>query len=86
MIFQRITTNLEEMIPGLSAGEVKETSMLSLLGASSVDRAELIERIREEMGLKADRFDFHSAENLGELSEMLASCYAMERSTDGRFN
>jgi hypothetical protein len=38
--------------------------------------------MREEMAIKADRFDFHIAGNLGELSEMLIFCYKRERLSD----
>ena len=41
---------------------------LCLLGASSVGRAELIEKTIEDLKLRADRFEFHSANNLGELA------------------
>ncbi len=82
LVLRRIANHLKEMIPELAADEVNETSMLTLLGASSVDRAELIERMREEMAIKADRFDFHIAGNLGELSEMLIFCYKRERLSD----
>lgn len=78
-----IAGHLEEMIDDLSADEVKETSRLCLLGASSVDRAELIERMREDLRLKADRSDFNSANNLGDLAKMLASSYKKERSVIG---
>ncbi|MEM6734987.1 MAG: poly(3-hydroxyalkanoate) depolymerase [Bacteroidota bacterium] len=81
-IFQRIVSHLEEMLPNtVDPGLVKEDAMLTLLGASSVERAELIERMLEELDLKADRFEFHSANNLGELAELLAHQYQREKST-----
>ena len=76
-IFQIIVANIEEIVPGSSKEPIDRRAMLSPLGLDSIGRAELIERVIEKLQLTISRFEFHSATNLGELSDMFA-----QKSTD----
>lgn len=69
-IFELIASNLTEIVPDLEYESIEYESKLCLLGASSVGRAELIEKTLEDLKLGADRFEFHSASNLGELTTL----------------
>lgn len=69
--FNLIVSNLKIIIPDLEEDSVTDESKLCLLGASSIDRAELIDKTLEDLRISANRFDFHCANNLGELSELI---------------
>ncbi|WP_103865515.1 poly(3-hydroxyalkanoate) depolymerase [Aquimarina sp. I32.4] len=69
-IFELIVNNLREIVPSLENESISYESKLCLLGASSVGRAELIEKTLEDLKLDVDRFEFHTANNLGELADM----------------
>lgn len=69
-IFNLITGNLKEILFKIKAEDINYDSKLCLLGASSIDRAELIEKTIEDLGIEADRFEFHSASNIGELADL----------------
>ena len=69
-IFELIASNLSGIIHDLDKEAIMHESKLNLLGANSVDRAELIEKTLEDLKLQVDRFEFHSASNLGELAKM----------------
>ena len=71
-IFELIASNLMEIIPGLEKETIAYKSKLCLLGTSSVGRAELIEKTLEDLKLDANRFEFHSASNLGELTVLFS--------------
>lgn len=70
-IFNLIVGNLKIIIPDIEEDSVNYESKLCLLGASSIDRAELIEKTLEDLRISANRFDFHCANNLGELSKLI---------------
>ena len=71
-ILEIIKTNIREINSDLSNVEITRDSMLSPLGLCSIGRAELIEKTLEDIDLKMARSEFHSAANLGELSDMLS--------------
>jgi polyketide biosynthesis acyl carrier protein len=71
-IFKLIVNNLKEIIPGLDSDQVGRNAKLSPLGADSIGRAELIEMTLEALDLHVSRFEFHTANNLGELADMFA--------------
>lgn len=65
--------NLCEINPHSSTEGITRGSMLSPLGLDSIGRAELIEKTLENINLKVGtRIEFHTANNLGELSDMLS--------------
>lgn len=67
-----VEANIREINPGLDGIEITRSSMLSPLGLDSIGRAELIEKTLEDINLKISRFEFHAAQNIGELSDMLS--------------
>lgn len=71
-IFEMIVDNVKDITADIQHEPITRSSMLSPLGMDSVGRAELIERMLEELSLSAPRFEFHQANNLGELAEMFA--------------
>jgi polyketide biosynthesis acyl carrier protein len=71
-IFELIVLNIRDIIPGLENEDIGRNSMLSPLGLDSIGRAELIEKTLEDLGLRAPRYEFHSATNLGELADLFA--------------
>lgn len=71
-IFELIVENVADIISGIDHGPITRSSMLSPLGMDSVGRAELIERMIETLALTTPRFEFHQANNLGELADMFA--------------
>jgi polyketide biosynthesis acyl carrier protein len=81
IVFKEIVAKLHHILPDLEPSEVTYDSLLCLLGASSIDRAELIESMIEDLALDADRFEFHSAGNLGELAELFVK-RIQEKETD----
>ncbi|WP_281988839.1 hypothetical protein [Aquimarina aggregata] len=68
-VFDRIANNVKQ-IGELGDIEIKCSDILCLLGLDSVGRAELIEKTLEDFDIQADRFYFHSANNLGELAKL----------------
>ena len=71
-IFKLIVNNLRQIVPGLEKENIERNSMLSPLGADSIGRAELIEKMLEDLDLHISRFEFHAANNLGELADLFA--------------
>lgn len=71
-IFELIVNNLKGILTDLENEAITYESKLCLLGASSVGRAELIEKTLEDLKLEVDRSEFHSASNLGELAMMFS--------------
>jgi polyketide biosynthesis acyl carrier protein len=71
-IFEMIVLNIRDIVPELNNERIERKSMLSPLGLDSIGRAELIEKTLEDLNLNLSRQDFHSAQNLGELADLLA--------------
>ncbi len=71
-IFKLIVGNIRNLFPFAENEPIDHTTKLCLIGLGSVERAELIEQTLEDLSLKTDRFEFHSANNLGELSELFS--------------
>jgi polyketide biosynthesis acyl carrier protein len=71
-IFALIVFNIREMVPGLAREQVRPESKLSPLGLDSVGRAELIEKMLEDLQLNVPRQEFHSAKDLEELAQLFA--------------
>ncbi|TPN89318.1 phosphopantetheine-binding protein [Aquimarina algicola] len=81
IIFSLILDNLKEILSEIKVEDVNYDSKLCLLGANSIDRAELIEKTIEDLGIEADRFEFHSASNIGELTDLFS-----QKCNDLQFN
>ncbi|KAA1246066.1 poly(3-hydroxyalkanoate) depolymerase [Aquimarina sp. RZ0] len=71
-VFLLITNNLKTIVPDIKEEDIAYDSRLCLLGVGSVGRAELIEKTIEDLELQSNRFEFHSANNLGELADLLS--------------
>lgn len=71
-IFELIVANLKAIAGGLEHEHIGPNAMLSPLGLDSIGRAELIEKTLEDLELTVSRFEFHSAQNLGQLADMIA--------------
>lgn len=71
-IFKIVVDNLNDIIPDIKHEAITYNSKLCPLGVGSVGRAELIEKMLEDLRLDADRFEFHSASNLGELVDLFS--------------
>lgn len=69
-IFELIVKYVTEITQGVDNKNIGPGSMLSPLGADSIGRAELIEKMLETLNLDAPRYEFHAANNLGELADM----------------
>ena len=78
-IFQLITRNVREIVPGLENEGIDRSSMLSPLGLDSIGRAELIEKTMEDLQLTAQRHDFNAVHNLGELADLFARTVKSQR-------
>ena len=71
-IFTLIVYNVKQIGEWLESETIKPSDMLAPLGLNSIGRAELIERLMEELKIEANRFEFNAAGNLGELADMFA--------------
>ena len=71
-IFEMIVLNIRNIVPELDNECIERKSMLSPLGLDSIGRAELIEKALEDLNLNVSRHEFHSAQNVGELADLLA--------------
>ena len=69
-IFELIAEQVADISSHIDHEPITPGSMLSPLGMDSIGRAELIERMLEILNLNESRFQFHEANNLGELAEM----------------
>src|SRR5688572_27727795 len=69
-IFELIAEQVADISSHIDHEPITPGSMLSPLGMDSIGRAELIERMLEILKLNESRFQFHEANNLGELAEM----------------
>lgn len=70
-IFQLITDSAREIIIGLEDYTFKTTDSLELLGANSVDRAEIVMMVMEAINLKIPRTETVGPRNIGELAELI---------------
>ncbi len=60
-----------EVLPNLAGHQFRSSDQLSELGANSVDRAEIIVLIMEQVSLKIHRSELHGPQNIGELAELV---------------
>lgn len=71
-IFQIIKENIIEIIPELSDRKIHPEDSLKMLGANSVDRAEILIKSMASLKVKAPLIEFAQAKNINDLSEILA--------------
>lgn len=60
-----------EVLPNLAGHRFEPADQLSELGANSVDRAEIIMLLMEELSLKIPRSELFGPQNIGELAELI---------------
>ncbi|WP_416042342.1 acyl carrier protein [Bacillus subtilis] len=70
-IFEVLITNICEVLPELDAHRFEPEDQLVELGADSVDRAEIITLVLEDLSLKIPRIELSGVKNIGELAEVL---------------
>ncbi len=70
-IFKILTGHIVEVIPELEGRAFSSTDSLRELGANSVDRADIIMMTLETLSLQSSLVDFVSAQNIGELVEII---------------
>jgi polyketide biosynthesis acyl carrier protein len=70
-IFKTVCDNAREVLPDLRDHDFKFDDRLKDLGANSIDRSEILMMTLESLGLQIPLIQVASAENVGELSEIL---------------
>ncbi|ASB60984.1 poly(3-hydroxyalkanoate) depolymerase [Bacillus sp. A053] len=70
-IFEVLITNICEVLPELDEHRFEPEDQLVELGADSVDRAEIITMVLEDLSLKIPRIELSGVKNIGELAEVL---------------
>lgn len=70
-IFEMIVRIICEILPELRSHHFKPEDQLVDLGANSVDRAEIIAEVLEELSLNIPRLELFGVKNIGGLAEVL---------------
>ncbi len=70
-IFTLICQHAREVLPELATHQFVEADQLALLGASSIDRAEITMMVQESMNLNIARVELFGPRNIGELASLL---------------
>ncbi|KXZ15036.1 poly(3-hydroxyalkanoate) depolymerase [Bacillus nakamurai] len=70
-IFEMLQRNIYEVLPELEGRELSFEDRLADLGADSVDRAEIITMMLEDLSLQIPRVELTGVTNIGELAEKL---------------
>ncbi|GAB6989842.1 acyl carrier protein [Paenibacillus pini] len=70
-IVEVLIHNIREVLPEMDEYSFQSEDTLSDLGADSVDRAEIINLMLEELSLRIPRVELAGVSNLGELVEVL---------------
>lgn len=60
-----------DVIPGLESHVFVPTDRLADLGANSVDRADIVMMVQEELALSIPRVELFGPTNIGELADLL---------------
>ncbi|MGW0548124.1 acyl carrier protein [Streptomyces altiplanensis] len=75
--FPLITEAIREILPELADHAFQDSDSLEDLGANSMDRAEIVMTVLEEMDLEIPLVDTYGPRNLGELAERLSEIAAV---------
>jgi polyketide biosynthesis acyl carrier protein len=70
-IFNIIQNHVIEVLPNISAGEIKTEYSLKDMGANSIDRMDIIVNVMETMKLKIPLLEFGKIKNIQELIDLL---------------
>ncbi|ERH58703.1 MULTISPECIES: acyl carrier protein [Bacillus] len=70
-IFELLQNTICEVLPDLEGEQLSQEDRLVDLGADSVDRAEIITMMLEELSLQIPRVELTGVSNIGELAAKL---------------
>lgn len=70
-IFNLICQHAREVLPHLEEHQFTQSDQLALLGASSIDRAEITIMVQESLNLNVARVELFGPRNIGELASLL---------------
>ncbi|MCP1846017.1 polyketide biosynthesis acyl carrier protein [Bradyrhizobium sp. USDA 4524] len=70
-IFNIITRSTYEVLPELRSHTLSRNDSFANLGANSMDRAEIIAIVLEELALRIQRSELFGPQNIGELADLL---------------
>lgn len=65
-----IAQHTREILPGLEEHQFVGSDRLVVLGANSVDRAEIAMLVQESLGLSVPRVELFGPRNIGELADL----------------
>ena len=77
-IFELVVKCTCEVVPSLKSHSFQPEEALSELGANSLDRADILEKLMEFLSLDIPRVELFGAKNIGELAELLYQ-YSLKR-------
>ncbi|MEZ4360190.1 MAG: acyl carrier protein [Kofleriaceae bacterium] len=69
-ILQLICRHTQEVVPHLANHQFCESDQLALLGATSIDRAEIVIMVQESLRLSIPRVELFGPRNIGELASL----------------
>lgn len=72
-IFNLIKKSIREVAPELESEPIEPNNSLKNLGIDSVNRAEIIMMVMEELSLNVPRIELAGAQNIGELVDLFAA-------------
>ena len=75
-ILDLIVNHAREIAPELEERDIQSTDALADLGLDSIDRAEVVSLVLEDLSLSIPRTKLFGLKNIGELAEMLAGLTA----------
>lgn len=70
-IFELVARHAREVVPQLASHSFSRSDRLQELGASSMDRAEILSAVLESLALRIARVELFGPRNLGELADLL---------------
>ncbi|ABS77927.1 acyl carrier protein [Coxiella burnetii] len=75
-----LTDTIQKILPDITQEQLQPQNSLRMLGANSMDRAEIIISVMETLDLKLPLSYFSEEKNLGELADLLdTQLHIMER-------
>lgn len=70
-IFETIVRHVREVMPHLQDVALQPSDSLRDLGANSIDRADIVIGVMEELSLEIPRIELLTPNNLGELADLI---------------
>jgi polyketide biosynthesis acyl carrier protein len=69
-VFKLITQHCRNIVPTLKDHNIQRSDRFKEIGINSLDRAEIIEIIMEDLNLECPRVEVFGAKNIGELADI----------------